>query len=200
VDVSPVEYDKMFRNADIDGESLTVILVAGGTRADVLRVLGADPVSNGEPYPDEGDDDHSAYAACEVQGGVFAMEHSGYADPSPSVLAALSELGGAAAVTRSNIQAHERFGCARDGVVLFDDNEFKYVEADEREAVPAELRELFDSAWVDLDADDDVYQPVEGFVGYAMAAVHTGVVVTGDDLKRAAEGGYHRVRMLTYLE
>lgn len=118
------------------------------------------------------------------------------------MLAALSALGGAAAVTRSNIQAHERFGCARDGVVVFDADEFMYVEEQEKESVPPELRPMFDSAWVNLDADADADGDEEGsgFVGYAMAATHTGVVVTGEDLTRAVQQGYHRVRTLTYFE
>ncbi len=64
--------------------------------------------------------------------------------------------------------------------------------------VPSELRPLFDSASVDLESDSE--DAGSGFVGYAMAATHTGVVVTGDDLRRAVRQGYHRVRTLTYLD
>lgn len=131
------EHLAVFDAAGIDGESLTVLLVAGATRAGVLQLLDADPQSNGQPWPDLDDENYSGYAAAEVQGGVIAIEHTGYADPSPRVLAALSELGGTAAVARSNIQAHERFGCARDGVLVFDADEFVYVDEHEKEAVPA---------------------------------------------------------------
>lgn len=41
----------------------------------------------------------------EVQGGAVAFEHTG------------------AAVTRSHIRGHERFGCATDGVLVFDAEE-----------------------------------------------------------------------------
>jgi hypothetical protein len=200
MDHDPSHYEAMFEAAGIDGESLTVLLVRGGTRADVLRLLGAEAEPNGEPYPDLEDVDYSGYALAEVEGGVVAFEHTGYADPSPRVLAALSSLGGAAAVTRSNIQAHERFGCARDGGVLFDADEFMYVDEHEKESVPSELRPMFDSAWVNLDAAGDDDEGGRGFIGYAMAATHTGVVVTAEDLIRAVQPGYHRVRTLTYLE
>ena len=199
MDHDPVRYEAMFEEAGIDGESLTVLLVRGADRADVLQLLGAEAGSNGEPYPDLEDMDYSGYALAEVDDGVVAFEHTGYADPSARVLGALSELGGSAAVTRSNIQAHERFGCARDGVVVFDADEFMYVEQHEKESVPPELREIFDRVWVDLDADGDG-EGADGFTGYAMAATHTGVVVTGEDLGRAVQQGYHRVRTLTYLE
>ena len=199
MDHDPSRYEAMFEDAGVDRESLTVLLVRGGTRDDVLRLLGAEAASNGEPYPDLDDDDYSGYALAEVDGGVVAFEHTGYADPSPAVLGALSALGGAAAVTRDNIMAHERFGCARDGAVLFDADEFRYVADREKDSVPPELRPLFDSASVDLESDGDD-DAGGGFVGYAMAATHTGVVVTGDDLSRAVRQGYHRVRTLTYLE
>jgi hypothetical protein len=192
------DYQAMFESAFIDGESLTVLLVAGGSRSEVLTLLGADP---GPVDLDTvlGTVDFSAYAAAEVSGGVVAFEHTGYADPSPTVLAALSALGGAAAVTRSNIQGHDRFGCARRGELEFDSDEFKFVEAEEKQAVPEELRPLFDSAWIDLDADDDE-DGEEGWVGLEMAALHTGVRLTTEDLRRAVAAGYHRVRSLTYLE
>ncbi len=208
MDHDPISYEAMFEGAGIDGESLSVVLVRGGTRAKVLALLGAEPESIGDHSPDleeeeeeeeEEEDDYSAYALTEVQGGVIAFEHTGYADPSPRVLAALSELGGAAAVTRSNIQAHERFGCATDGVLVFDADEFMYVEKD---ALPRELLPMFESVWVDLggDGDDGDHEDAGGFVAYAMAAKHTGVVVTSDDLRRAVQQGYHRVPTLTYLE
>ena len=65
-------------------------------------------------------------AAIEVPGGVLAIELSGYGDPSTADLASLST-SGASAVVRCNIQAHDRFGCARAGELVFDDDEFTYV-------------------------------------------------------------------------
>ena len=207
MDHDPSEYDEIFEDAGINEESLTVLLVRGGTRAEVLELLGAaeTPVEPTDAEDAEDGEDmtgmeDAAYAAAEVEGGVVAFEHTGYADPSPRVLAALSALGGAAAVTRSNIQAHERFGCATDGVLVFDADEFMYVEAHEKESVPAELRPLFDSVWRDPSAEDDSDQDFVSFVGCAMAATHTGVTFTDGDLGRATELGYHRVRSGTYLE
>ena len=188
----------MFERAGIDTESLTVVLVAGGSAREVLSVLGAD--SDVVELDSLDDIEFSAYAVAEIEGGVIAFEHTGYADPSVSVLAALSELGGASAVTRSNIQAHERFGCARGGVVEFDSHEFRYVEEDEKAAVPAELRPLFESAWIDPEADEDDLDASDAWVGMEMAVLHTGVRPAVGDLRRAIEAGYHRVRSLTYLE
>lgn len=192
----PSHYEDVFLDAEIDLESLTVVLVRGGTRADVLRLLDAQPQSNGKPYPTLEDNDYSEYAAAEVQGGVVAFEHTGYADPSTRVLSALSELGGATAATRSNIQAHERFGCAQNGSVEFDAHEFMYVDESEKNRVPSQLRPMFDAACTALDTDTEA----DGFHGCAMAAVYTGVVVTSDDLERAVSLGYHKVRTLTYRE
>src|SRR6476661_2173942 len=177
MDHDPDQYADMFEDAGIDDESLTVLLVRGGTKAEVVRILGADATASTDEFPDLDDEDWSAYALAEV-----------------------ATLGGAAAVARSNIQGHERFGCARDGVVLFDADEFMYVDAGDKEAVPAELRPMFDSAWVDLSAEDDADTDVSGYVAFAMAVAHTGVVVTGDDLSRAVQEGYHRVRNLSYLD
>ena len=191
MDHDPVRDETMFEDAGIDLESLTVLLVRGGTRAEVIRLLGADEESDGAEWPELEDVDYSAYALADVDGGVVAFEFTGYADPSPRVLAALSALGGAAAVARDNIMAHERFGCARDGELLFDADEFRYADAQARESVPVDVRPLFDAACA---------REASGFVGYAMAAVHTGVAVTADDLRRARQQGYHRVRSLTYLE
>lgn len=99
MDHDPSRYEAMFEDAGIDGESLTVLLVRGGTSADVLRLLGAEAEADLAPYPDLEDVDYSGYALAEVEGGVVAFELTGYADPSPRVLAALSALGGAAAVS-----------------------------------------------------------------------------------------------------
>jgi hypothetical protein len=192
-------FQDMFESAGIDGESLTVVLVSGGSKSEVLAVLGADP----DPTELEGafeDEAYSAYAVADVTGGVVAFEHTGYADPSPRVLAAPSALGGASAVTRSNIQGHERFGCARAGQLEFDADEFVDIREDEKSAVPPELRPLFDTAWIDLDDDDDEEVGSDEWVGFAMAALHTDVQVTTADLVGARERGYHRVRALTYLE
>lgn len=85
------------------------------------------------------------------------------------------------------------------GAVVFDAPEFRYVEEREKESVPTELRPMFDRVWIDLDADSDDDGPT-GFLGYAMAAKHTGVAVTAADLASAVRQGYHRVRTLTYRE
>ena len=118
------------------------------------------------------------------------MEHTGYADPSVSALVQLSFNGRKAAVVRDNIQAHVRFGGARDGALLFDDDEYIFIGADERTRVPdGELRPLFDLAWTDVDSDDRDEEVDPVAVALAMAELVTGIVLTADDFtppRRAA--------------
>jgi Family of unknown function (DUF6461) len=197
---SPEGIPDLFDEAGVDMESLTVLLVAGGTRESVLSALGAD-LERMQDSVDLDMEEYSVYAVTDVEGGVLAIEHSGYADPHNDALVQLSRRGGAAAVARSNIQAHERFGCARDGELLFDEDEYMFIESEEKDRVPPELRSLFDSAWVDLDDDDaESESGLAGVVvGVAMASLFTGLRVTSEDLRRAVTSGYHRVRSLMYL-
>lgn len=204
MDPAPETCYEMLSAAHLNSESLTYLVVAGGTRESVLSALGADM---DHPITDVSHldfDNFSAYAVAEVKNGVVAIEHSGYADPSPRALALMSTGGRVSAVARSNIQADERFGCARDGVLVFDSNAFAFVDREERQQVPPELASLFDSAWVDLDEDDDGVDDQSDlaavFTAMAMATEFTGVSATAHDLQRAKDGGYYRVRTLTYLE
>ena len=185
---------------ELDFETLTVLVVAGASAEEVRSVVLA------EAAPVEGeeleDDEVSAYAFLEVDGGVLAMEYTGFADPTVAALSRLSADGRRAAVVRDNISAHLRFGCARDGVVLFDDDEFAFIEADDRSRVPAELRPLFDLAWVDLDDDQDEHDDRNPIgVALAMAEAVTGVALTEDDFERAMtlpRSEWHAVRTLAY--
>ena len=113
---------------------------------------------------------------------MLAVETTGYGDPTLAALKALSGKDGAAAVVRHNVQAHLRFGCARNGELLFDDDEYMYV--DDPDVVPRELRPLFDLAWDDLEGDeDDDDEGTDGFaVGLAMAEFVTGIELTSDSV------------------
>ncbi|WP_344007796.1 DUF6461 domain-containing protein [Nocardioides lentus] len=196
--VTPEQLEAVLDEAELDWEALTVVLVAGATRDQVLTTLGASP----EPAAlGDVDWDHaSAYAVVEIAGGVLALEHSGYADPSLDVLARLSSFGGSAAVARSNIKAQDRFGCAADGEVVFDAAEYPFVEVEEKQPLPSRLRPLFDTAWVDLDAPDDVEPEADPtLVAITMACDVTGLEPTVADLERAREATYHQVPVLTYL-
>lgn len=83
-------------------------------------------------------------------------------------------------MVRDNIQAHCRFGCARDGDLVFDENEYTFLE--DRDSVPQEVRALFDLAWVDLTEDDpDPQEDDSTAVGLAMAEVVTGIHLTPAD-------------------
>lgn len=179
-----------------DTESLTVLVAAGATREGVLATLGADLDDRAEDAWDV-DTRSAAWAAIEVPGGVLAVELSGYGDPSLADLAALSQPG-AAAVVRSNIQAHHRFGAARAGELVFDDDEYVYVRDLDR--VPEGLRPLFDAAWVDLDADDEGERADPLAVGLAMAELVTGVELSGDDIAAVLEADFFLAPSLRYPE
>jgi hypothetical protein len=171
-----------------DTESLTVLVVAGASRDQVAAALSIDlstPVDN-----DWSDNvELAAWALLDIPGGVLAVERSGYGDPARAALRTLSDDGRAAAVVRSNVQAHLRFGCARDGELLFDDDEYMYT--DDPDQVPAELRPLFDLAWDDLESDDDSDEDVDGFgVGLAMAELVTGVEVTAAQVAEVFQSGF----------
>lgn len=195
---TPEHYETVLDNSPIDQESVTYLVVAGATRETVAEALGLDLARSVEPETVNDDVDFSAYALAEVLGGVIAMESTGYADPTNDALVSLSSDGRSAAVTRSNIQAHVRFGCARDGVLLFDNDEYTFLDAQDLDSVPAEIRPLFDLAWEDLDEDVEVKDVNTLAVGLAMAEVMTGVAVTAEGLLKAHAGGYHRVRSLQY--
>lgn len=184
-----------------DTEQLTVLTVAGATRDQVAAQLEVDLTE----AVDEGwgdNEDTTAWALLEIPGGVLAVETTGYGDPSNADLTALSALSdtGAAAVTRSNIMAHSRFGCAGAGELLFDDDEFVFIEDPDR--CPAELRPLFDLVHDDLASDDD---PAEGrpdpfSVGLAMAQIVTGVEVTPAHVQAVFESGFFAAPAMRYLE
>jgi hypothetical protein len=177
----------VLEEAGIDGESLTWLVVTGATREEVAAALS---VVLGTPT-DSWMEDGAAWALAELPGGVLALEHSGYADPSNDSLVALSRDGRSVAVARSNIQAHERFGCARDGELVFDDDEWAFIDDPSR--VPAELRPLFDTGWIDPaeedDADDGGWDGVP--VALAMCEVWTGLAFTSEDVRRVIESGYY---------
>ncbi len=185
-----------------DTESLTVLTVAGATRDQVVAQLEVDLTA---PVGDDGwpeDDGLTAWALLEIPGGVIAVEVTGYGDPSLADLAALSGLSprGAAAVTRSNVMAHDRFGCARAGELVFDDDEFIYIDDPER--VPGELRPLFDRVHVDLGADDgEVDDETSRFaVGLAMSELVTGLEVTPAHVEAVLASGFFTAPGMRYPE
>ena len=176
-------YDELIEETGF--EEGTVLVVTGATIDEVADALEADRDGTVDPaYVAAAEaPTHAMYSFVQLDGGVLAAEDTGYADPPVSALVALSSGGRSAAVVRDNIQAHARFACARDGALLFDADEYVFVA--DRSGVPAELRALFDRAWVDLDADEhDVEDPLA--VALAMAEVVTGIEVTVEDVERAA--------------
>lgn len=185
-DIDTVEH---YKNLFIDtspfyGDGATVLVVRGATVEEVVRALGG-VVPDAVPEHEWDGDEllWSTYRLTTIDGGVLATEDTGYADPSNSALVELSQGGRAAAVVRDNIQAHCRFGCARDGQLVFDNDEYTFLE--DHSGVPDELRPLFGLAWVDL--TDDALEPIEDdstAVGLAMAEVITGLHLTPQDASR----------------
>lgn len=160
-------------------ESLTVVMVTGSSRELVAAQLGVDlDVAAEEGWNEE--EGQTAWAIQAVPGGVLAMEITGYGDPAGSVLGTLSADGRKAAVMRSNIMAHVRFGCALDGQLVFDDDEFRYY-VDDQEAVPDDLRPLFAEA----DAEDWT------LVGFALAERFTGIEVAPESVELLQESGFY---------
>jgi hypothetical protein len=185
---------------DLDTESLSILVAAGVTVDEVATALEVRTDTEPSEEPSLDDPDWSAFVMTEIPGGVLALEFSGYADPSLSALRAITIGERSAATVRSNIQAHLRFGCARDGEILFDDHEYTWV--DDRERVPAELRDLFDLAYddpdVEIGSDEDTAE--DGFlVGLAMVEVITGLRITAEDLRRAVASGHRPAPSLRYV-
>jgi hypothetical protein len=188
-----VEFYEQVLSAFPDTESLTVFVAAGATRDAVLAALGAD-LSNPVEDAQDLDSGTAAWAAVEVPGGVLAVELSGYGDPSLADLGSVSQAG-AAAVVRSNIQAHYRFGAARAGALIFDDDEYIFVADPDR--VPVELRPLFDAAWDDVDGEDDERaDPLA--TGLAMAELITGMEVSEDQVAAVLEAEFFLAPSLRY--
>ena len=177
-------------------------MVRGASVPDVIHALGGVPLDDVPEDELDGDEPiWTTYRLSVIEGGVLASEYTGYADPPNSVLVALSQGGRAAAVVRDNIQAHCRFGYARDGVLLFDDDEYRFRE--DRDSVPQEIRTLFDLAWFDLTKDDsEALEEDTSAVSFAMAEVATGIRLTSVDAARhLAEGAtVVAVRQLQYPE
>ncbi|TYL54982.1 hypothetical protein FXB39_05095 [Nocardioides sp. BGMRC 2183] len=183
-----------------DDEGLTILIAAGISRVAAAEALGVDlGKPTGHPWDESAEADFSAWALMEIPGGVLAIEETGYGDPSLEALRGLSSVGGAAAVVRNNIQAHLRFGCAKDGELLFDADEFMFVQ--DPTLVPGELRFLFDLVWDDLDSDELDEDAPDGFaVGLAMAEVITGIEVSAEMAAEVNRSGFFKGPYLVYPE
>ena len=117
---------------------------------------------------------------------MLAVEITGFGDPSKADLVALS-MSGAASVVRSNILAHYRFGCARAGELLFDADEYIFVE--DLDAVPAELQDMFRLVCDDLADEPNHVEHRDPFaVGLAMCEVVTGLEVSADHVQGGRRG------------
>jgi hypothetical protein len=173
----------------------TYLVVTGASRDEVAGILDVDLTNQ----VDENDDgvDRTGWAFCEISGGILGVEPTGFGDPSLDALRRLSEGGRAVAVVRNNVLGHLRFGCARDGEILYDSTEFMYV--DDLNDVPDEIRDLFALAWDDLAGNGD--PDVNGVaVAWAMAETVTGVAVTAKDVHGAEASGYFQAPSLVYSE
>ena len=161
-------------------------------RAHVGKILHVDL---GIEVPDGESDDESVtgWALADIAGGVVGIEHTGYGDPTLEMLRELSRARWRGRRRTDNVMAHLRFGCARDGELLFDDDEFMYTE--DADSVPTELRELFDLVYDDLESDEDEDNQNEDgpdpfAVGLAMVQKFTGISLDGDDADAAEAASY----------
>ncbi len=193
----PEYYGSLLEETHFDTESITIVVASGADRTVVAEALGLDlaaPLEESEVMELD-ESEFSSYTIVDVPGGAFAFEVTGYADPSLDMLARLSAGGRSAAVVRSNIQGRVRFGCARDGAVVFDDDEYIFI--DDPEVVPEELRALFDLAWEgeSAGAAKDI-DPVT--VGLAMAEVYTDIRITADNLDRLVDSPSYLTPALAY--
>nr|WP_227467538.1 DUF6461 domain-containing protein [Nocardioides lijunqiniae] len=141
-------------------------------------------------HGERGGDSATAWAIRDVPGGVFAIEVSGYGDPPSATLTSLAAEGGAAAVVRNNVQARMRFGCAKDGHVVFDADDYMY---EDPSRVPVSLRPLFDLVHDDLTGETDDDAPDEFAVGLAMSEVITGIRLSADDVAAIQESRFFMV-------
>jgi hypothetical protein len=193
---SDVERHLSVYGAFPNNESVTVLTVTGGDRESVAAGLDVDLSDSAEPFSWD-DGRHTSWSIHEVAGGVVAFELSGFGDPSLAALRALSSNGGAAAVVRSNVLHRLRFGCARNGRVLFDDGDFAYRPT--ADGVPDEVRELFDSVLVGRDIDGYAENGRDGFAAaLAMAEIITGVGVPEEHARGINGFSYYRAPSLTY--
>lgn len=193
--MTPEDCQELLESAPIDSESVTYLLVAGAPRAQVAAAVGADlsrqlSWTEDDLVPDE---QSSAYAFAEVAGGVVAMEPSGFAGPTLDTLRQLSAGGRTAAVAGSNILGHCRFGYARDGEVVFDENEYAFV--DDLHEVPEEVRPIAARAW-SVGEEDSELDWLTGAL--AMALQVTGLRLTAETLERAAADGFYAAPALAY--
>lgn len=196
--VATLEYYTLIAEAFPDTDSLTVLVVAGRSRDEVAQALGVDLIApTDDPWDGEGES--TGWAMMNLPSGTLAIEPTGYGDPTNAALVDLSRDGRAAAVVRSNIQGHHRFGCARDGELLYDNDEYVYEE--NTAIVPAEIRSLFDQAWIDLDADDDDDDWIDPTaVGLAMAEVITGIELTAAQVVEVDADGFFPAPGLVYAK
>lgn len=195
------EYYAEVAEAFLDTESLTVLFVAGASVGDVAAALDVD-LDTAKNLDDVlGDMQATAWALLDVPEGVIAVEPTGFGDPTRAALVELSRSARASAVVRNNVLAHLRFGCARDGELLFDDNEFMYVP-DPAEA-PEELRPLVELVWQRIGDEDeepgDEEEGPDGFpVALAMAETATGIALTAENVVAIQSASYHPAPTLRY--
>lgn len=180
-----------------DTESATLLVVAdpAATVESVAAALGA-RLAQEQASGWDGAEEETAWSLVAVAGGVLAFEDTGYGDPSLAALSALSR-GGTASVVRSNIDGSERFGYARGGEVLFDDDEYCFLE--DTSEVPGEVRALVELACLDPEEDDDAEDAPSGFVvGLALVEQVTGLRLLPADLARTVSAPRHPAPSLVY--
>lgn len=173
-------------------EGGTLLVLRGATRTEVEAALQIDPTR--EILDFSGSVHVTGWGLLSIPGAVLAFEATGYGDPSPRTLAALST-GGVSAVVRDNIQGNHRFGFAVAGRNVFDSNHYPLI--DDPRSVPEAFQALLRRAW--CDPEDDDRDDDANAVALAMAEVATGVPLALQQVSDLMEQPQYAAPALRYL-
>ncbi|MFS3129085.1 hypothetical protein ACLM5J_11855 [Nocardioides sp. Bht2] len=193
-EAAPLDYS----SPGLPYDSVSVLVVRGARPRQVAKILGAD--LSRTVHPDEVDllpEERTVWSFRRIDGGVLAVELTGYGDPTRSALAKLSAIGGSAAVVRDDIDAITRFAAATDGALVFDGDEYAFV--DDPALYPDHLRSIASRAWVDLskpltDTEEDPFT-----VGLELITAHTGLTFGMAEIESTAERSGFSAPTLVYI-
>lgn len=179
-------------------DSVSVLVVRGGTPRQVAKILGADlsrtvQPENADLLPGE----RTVWSLRRIDGGVLGVELTGYGDPTRAALAELSALGGSAAVVRDDIDARTRFAAATDGALVFDEDEYDFV--DDPALYPGHLRSIARRAWVDLSKPLAHTEEDPVAVGLGLITAHTGLTFSLAEIEATAAKSGFSAPTLVYI-
>lgn len=176
--VDPEDYGWLEGELEWFGEAGCVTVATAATRGAVAAAFGADLSA---PTPEAHGDGVQLYASfLEVGGAQVVVEDNGFRGNDDSVLVRVSD-GGRAASAFWNVDGVTRFGCARDGRLLFN-QEFSLL--DRWPGLPADLVPLAERA-----AGEGAQEHIAA-IALAMVEQFTGVRVTAEHVSSALRTGF----------